>query len=222
MKFILFEELKELTVWEWVLFGVCILLVVALIIFLVRRPKQKAQKMSTNAMVAGAMCVAIAFILSYIKLYSMPMGGSVTLCSMLPIMIYANRYGLKAGLLAGLAYGILQFIQKPEIYHWMQVIIEYPLAFTAIGLAGVTKQLQLGCVIGGLGRFLCHFVTGATFFASYMPETWNNVWLYSFCYNGAYMGIEILLCVLLSLPINAIIYKNAKALGGRMNENRQV
>ncbi|MDD3401322.1 MAG: energy-coupled thiamine transporter ThiT [Eubacteriales bacterium] len=174
-------------------------------------------KYSIRSLVEGALCIAIAFVLSYIKLWQMPLGGSVTLFSMLPLMLYANRYGWKAGVLAGLAYGMLQFIQKPEITHWVQVILDYPLAFAAIGLAGVTKQMQLGCIIGGLGRFVCHFLTGATFFAIYMPENFSNPWFYSLCYNGAYLGIDIALCVLASFPV-CVILKKAN-LGGTPRAN---
>ena len=69
----------------------------------------------TKSLVYGALCIALSFALSYVKLFSMPMGGSVTLCSMLPLMFYSYRFGLSKGLLAGLAYGLLQLIQKPEL-----------------------------------------------------------------------------------------------------------
>lgn len=220
MEFVLFEKLSEVSAWEWVLFGACILLATAVVLYLILRPKRDRKKMSTQTLVEAGLCMAISFVLSYIKLFSMPMGGSVTLGSMLPLMYFSYRHSWKSGLLAGLAYGLLQFIQKPEIVHWAQMLLDYPLAFTVIGLAGLSKQLQLGCLIGGLGRFVCHFLTGALFFSEYMPSEWSNVWLYSFCYNGLYMGAEIVICILLSIPLY-VIMKRAKL--GRINdENRPI
>ncbi|MDO4564041.1 MAG: energy-coupled thiamine transporter ThiT [Clostridia bacterium] len=216
MDFILLDELKELTAWEWALAALCLLAFIGMILALIFLPRKEKKALSTRTLIIGAMCVSLSFVLSYIKLWSMPMGGSITLASMLPLMLFANRFGLKCGLLAGLAYGILQFIQKPEIYHWAQMLIDYPLAFTLIGLAGLTRQMQLGCVIGGLARFICHFLTGFLFFASYAPEGMNAVW-YSFIYNGSYMGVDILICILLSFPVCAIL--DRRKIGGASNAN---
>ena len=161
---------------------------------------------NVRALVYGAVCIAMAFVLSYIKLFSMPLGGSVTLCSMLPLLVYANRFGLKQGLIAGLAYGLLQFIQKPEIYHWAQVVLDYPLAFAALGLAGLSKNLQLGCVLGVLGRFIFHTVSGAVFFGD---ATSLSGWWASAAYNGGYLGVELILCLVLSIPVAILLKKTS-------------
>ena len=178
-------------------------------------------KSGTKQLVYGALCVALSFALSYVKLFSMPMGGSVTLCSMLPLMLYAYRYGVKSGLLAGLAYGLLQLVQKPEIVHWAQLLIDYPLAFTALGLAGLWKmpdrisengvrlgpdpaakahywRLPCALVTGGVARLICHVVTGAIFFGEYAPAG-QSAWIYSILYNGGYLGVDIALCVVVAL-----------------------
>ncbi|MDO4544144.1 MAG: energy-coupled thiamine transporter ThiT [Clostridia bacterium] len=196
----IFSFLEEWAAWEWILFALCIAAVVGCILWLVLSPKKEKKPVQLRTLIYGAMCVALSFVLSYIKLWQMPMGGSVTLVSMLPLMVYANRFGLKNGLIAGLAYGLLQFIQKPEIYQWAQIIIDYPLAFMLVGLAGAVKNLQLGCLIGGFARFLCHFATGVIFFGEYAPEG-MNVYLYSLGYNGGYMGVDTLLCIVLSIPL---------------------
>lgn len=162
----------------------------------------------TRTLVYGALCIALSFALSYVKLFSMPMGGSVTLCSMLPLMFFAYRFGLGNGLLAGLAYGLLQLIQKPEIVHWLQLILDYPLAFMLIGLAGVAAKrddplsgaawrLPLGVLIGGAARLICHVISGAVFFGAYTPEGMNP-WWYSFLYNGGYLGVDTLICMVVA------------------------
>jgi len=201
MKFTLLSKLAKMTLTDWLWVGGAALVISALAVLLVYLKKRKtsARKIDLRVLIYGAMCLALAFVLSYIKLFSMPMGGSITLVSMLPIFLYANRFGLRRGLLCGLAYGLLQFIQKPEIYHLAQILLDYPLAFAALGLAGAVKNLQLGAIIGGAGRFLCHTISGAIFFASYAPAGLNP-WWYAFTYNGGYMGAEILLCLILSIP----------------------
>lgn len=161
-------------------------------------------KQNIRSLVYGAAAMAAAFVLSYIKLFSMPAGGSVTLCSMLPLLLYAHMFGWKKGLLCGLAYGLLQFIQKPEIYHWAQILLDYPLAFTCLGLAGCTKNLQIGSVLGVFGRFVCHTVSGAVFFGDF--STLSGWWA-SAVYNGGYLLVELVLCLILSFPLLAMMKK---------------
>ena len=92
--------------------------------------------MSAKQLVFCAMAVALAFITSYLKIFHLPWGGSVTLCSMLFIVLTANWYGPKTGVMVGLAYGILQFIQEPYVLSFFQVCCDYVLAFAALGVAG--------------------------------------------------------------------------------------
>ena len=211
-EFVLFEKLAKMTARQWCFAGVALAVTVGLLIYLAKRP-QKAGKMDTRALTYGALCMAMSFVLSYIKLYSMPLGGSVTLASMLPLLWYSNQFGVRNGLIAGAAYGLLQLIQKPEIYHWVQVLLDYPLAFAALGLAGCVKNLQLGSLIGVAGRWLCHILSGAIFFAEWVPEGWSNAWVYSAAYNGAYLLVELILCIVLSFAL-------AKALNRIPTKNR--
>lgn len=159
---------------------------------------------NVRSLVYGALCIALSYGLSYIKLFSMPLGGSVTLGSMLPILLYANRFGLKNGLLCGLAYGLLQFVQKPEVFHWLQVLLDYPMAFMLLGLAACSKNLQLGCLLGGMGRLAMHTVSGAVFFGD---ATSLEGWWTSLAYNGSYLGVDLLLCLILSLPLLPLLKK---------------
>ena len=199
-EFVLFEKLAKMTTRQWCFAAGALVVMVGLLIYLAKRP-QKQGKADVRALTYGALCMAMSFVLSYIKLYSMPLGGSVTLASMLPLLWYSNKFGVRNGLIAGAAYGLLQLIQKPEIYHWVQVLLDYPLAFMMLGLAGSVKNLQLGSVIGVAGRWICHILSGAIFFAEWVPEGWSNAWIYSAAYNGAYLLAELVLCVLLSFVL---------------------
>lgn len=160
---------------------------------------------SVKGLATCGVCIALAFVLSFVKLFSAPLGGSVTLCSMLFICIIGYFFGPKYSLTAALAYGILQFVQKPEIYTPLQVIIDYGCAFTALGLSGFFKNrkygLQIGYLAGITGRFLFSTLSGFLFFGEYAPEGWNPV-IYSMAYNGSYIYIEgAITLILLSIPV---------------------
>lgn len=166
-----------------------------------------------RVMLYGALCVALSFALSYVKLFPMPMGGSVTLCSMLPICLFACAFGPKYGFLAAFAYGVLQVIQGAYVVHPVQFVLDYFLAFTALGLASLfPKKYALGMAVGGTARMLCSVVSGAVFFAAYAAEAgWNNAWVYSFVYNLTSIGVETALCVVVALlpPVKKVVNKLA-------------
>ena len=153
-------------------------------------------------MCEGAMLVAVAQILSYLKLWEMPWGGSVVL-SMVPLVLYAVRWGLGPGLLASFVFGVLQFVFDGGFaIGWQSILGDYLLAFTVLGLAGLMKGRKYGVFTGGLiasaARFLVHYVVGATIWAEYMPEsffgmTMTTPWIYSLLYNLAYMLPNILI-----------------------------
>ena len=199
-EFVLLEKLGKMTGRQWGFAIGALVVMVGLLIYLAKRP-EKQGKTDVRALTYGALCMAMSFVLSYIKLWSMPLGGSVTLASMLPLLWYSNKFGVKNGLIAGAAYGLLQLIQKPEIYHWVQVLLDYPLAFMMLGLAGSVKNLQLGSVIGVAGRWICHILSGAIFFAEWVPEGWSNAWVYSAAYNGAYLLVDLIICIVLSFVL---------------------
>ena len=160
----------------------------------------------------GGLMVVLAQILSYIKLWEMPWGGSICL-AMLPIFLFSVRWGLGSGLLAGFVFGVLQFMFDGGFaIGWQSIIGDYLLAFTVLGLAGLFRGKKygifLGTVVGSAARFLVHYVVGATIWAEYMPEeffgmTMTTPWFYSLLYNGFYMVIDMALCLL----IFAILYK---------------
>ena len=149
-----------------------------------------------RALVEGAMLVAVAQVLSMIKLWEMPWGGSVVL-AMVPIILYAVRWGLREGLIAAFVFGVLQFMFDGGFaIGWQSILGDYLVAFTALGLAGLVSGkkggILTGTLIGGFARFLVHYVVGATVWAEYMPEeffgmTMHSPWFYSLLYNLAYM-----------------------------------
>ena len=123
-----------------------------------------AKAMSAKRLCFCAMGVALAFVTSYIKLFKFPYGGSMTLCSMLFIVLIANWYGVKTGILVGFAYGLLQFLQEPYVLSPFQVCCDYVFAFAALGLAGVfTKRkngLIKGYILAVLARGVFHTLGG--------------------------------------------------------------
>jgi len=163
---------------------------------------------NTKKLVFSAAAIALATVISVvIKLPSLPNGGSITLFSMLCICLIGHWYGLKTGLIAAFAYGILQFITGPYVVHPAQVLLDYPLAFGALGLSGIfcnsKNGLIKGYIVGVLGRFFFHMVSGLIFYTAYVDTLQGNVaavWA-STLYNMSYIFPEaILTIVLLSVP----------------------
>ncbi len=159
---------------------------------------------AVKKLVFSAAAIALATVTSYIKLWEMPMGGSITLMSMLFICLIGYWFGPKYGLLTGVAYGLLQFFIDPYILSIPQVLLDYPLAFGVLGLSGFFHDkkwgLQIGYVIGVLGRFVCSTLSGVIFFADYAPEGMHPL-AYSAAYQGSYLGVEgIITLIIISLP----------------------
>lgn len=170
-------------------------------------PRSRVQ---TRMLCEAAIFVAIAEILGYLKLFHMPQGGSVSLM-MLPILIFAFRWGWKHGLLAGLVLGIVDFMLGGGFaIGWQSILGDYVIACTLIGLAGVFAGKKWGLIpgfiLGSLGRYLSILVTGATLWGVYMPDeflgmTMTNPWFYSMLYN-----IPILVSGALAVVIGAILF----------------
>ena len=163
----------------------------------------------------GAIMVALAQILSYIKIMELPNGGSLT-PAMFPILLFAVRWGLKDGLLAGFVFGLLQLIfDGAYAWGWQSMLLDYLVAFPPLGLAGLFKGKKwgifAGTVLGCLGRFIVHFISGITIYRIYAPtEILGTVFdepnLYSLVYNGSYM----LPNTILALAIAGLLYAPLK------------
>lgn len=164
----------------------------------------------TNArmLVEAGVMMALAQVLSYIVIYQLPQGGSVTAGSMVPIMFFAVRWGNIKGILAGAVYGILQFILGPKwSFHIISILFDYIIAFACLGLAGSFRYRGIAGILSGtfvavLGRFICHVISGAVVFASFAPEG-QNPWIYSILYNGGFLLPELIV----SMVIIGILYK---------------
>ncbi len=165
------------------------------------------KKLSTKQLVFCAMAMALSFITSYLKLFSMPYGGSVTLFSMLFICLIGYWYGPGVGIMTGLAYGILQFLQEPYVLSPFQVCCDYVLAFAGLGLAGLFHKskngLVKGYILGALVRGFFHTLGGYLYWMDYMPENFPQSLsaLYPIIYNYSYILAEgILTLIVISLP----------------------
>ncbi|MBR6502451.1 MAG: energy-coupled thiamine transporter ThiT [Clostridia bacterium] len=159
-----------------------------------------------NIALCGVM-IALATGLSEIKIYHPPLGGGVTLLSMVPIAFLACMLDFKWGFIAAFAYSMVQlFMSMGEVMSWglsagavaATFVLDYVLAYTCLCICGIWKNKGAKGIIAGVLlattiRFLCHFMTGVYIFDIWAPDSWENIWVYSLCYNGAYMLPEIVL-----------------------------
>lgn len=182
---------------------------------------QKSQKVLV--LVEGAIMIALATVLSFIRVFKLPWGGSITLLSMLPIALFSIKRGVKSGMIVSFLFALIQFGQGilDGLFGWgltlgmliTCILLDYILAFTVLGLAGLFRK-KLSGQIAGIAlavalRFLCHFLSGVVIWHSF-GQLWGdfyteNTWLYSLLYNGAYMLPELIFTVvgavaLLKLP----------------------
>ena len=191
--------------------GYAIAIIAGIILFLAAicfaGKHSEKHKLTTRQLVFCAVAVALAFVTSYLKIFTLPWGGSVTLCSMLFIVLAANWYGVGTGITVGLAYGILQFIQEPYVLSFFQVCCDYILAFAALGVAGFfAKQshgLLKGYIVAVIARGAFHALGGYLYWMDYMPENFPQSLkaLYPIIYNYSYLLAEgVLTVILISLP----------------------
>ena len=164
------------------------------------------KKSNVYALTEGAIMVAIATALSYLKLLELPQGGSICI-GMLPIFIYCSRWGWKQSFLVTLAYGALQLLLDGA-YAWgpTSMLLDYLVAFTVLGVACFFRKLPggvyIGAVVGSLCRFVVHFISGITIYRIYEPvelfdTTFTNPYIYSAAYNGSYIVIDLIFCLIL-------------------------
>ena len=164
-----------------------------------------------------AVFAALSLALSYLKIpigFSFGgFGGSIDLV-MIPLIIAAYRWGLGWGLGTGLVFGTLKFFfAGGSAVNWQSMLLDYSVAYMFVGLAGLLMRkegkLWLAALIGCLGRFLIHFVSGITIYAEYMYDIFGlpmtNTWIYSALYNGSYMLpntiLAVVLCLILEKPL---------------------
>ncbi len=190
-------------------------------------PSTNQMRETILATAAGGMAIALSSVLSLVKLFAMPQGGSVTAASMLPILFVALAFGPAWGMGIGAVYGLLQFVIEPYSAHWASIILDYPLAFGLLGLAGffaLPKATRLeerqilrrlggihwpmvivAVVTGMLGRTISHVISGIVFYASYAGD--QNPLIYSLVYNLSYMVPEAVITLIILVPLAAVFRK---------------
>lgn len=170
--------------------------------------KRAISHIRIRALTEGAIFVALAFVLSFVKLFELPNGGSLT-PAMFPILLYGLRFGLGRGFCAGFVFGLLQMIfDGAYAWGWQSMVLDYLLAFAPLGLAGLFRGrawgIFPGTVLGCLGRFGVHYLSGITIYRIIQPTsvpgfgTYDNPHLYSLVYNGCYMLPNMLLAMALA------------------------
>lgn len=206
------------SVYVFAVLWVAVLVVLALVF-----GKDKGMARPTKNLAFAGVTIALSFALSYVKLFSYPFGGSITLASMLPLIIYSYVFGARKGLIAGAIYGFLQFFQSPQIYHPLQILLDYPIAFAGIGLAGIAKnftcikkevfKFMLGASFSCFARFVGHFLSGIFFFGMYgveygipSPVVWSLV-------VNLIMFAELAIILVVGCPLFASKSFNAQVQG---------
>lgn len=170
--------------------------------------KQK-KSISLRCLCEGAVLIALAQILGYLKLFHMPNGGSVTL-NMLPIFLFCARWGFGPGMLASFAFSLLQlFLDTAYSWGWQSILGDYIIAYSVLGMAGLFRGRRYGffwgTLLGGVLRYLSSYLTGAAFWRStgaVMGVDTASPWIFSALYN-----VTILISVVLALVIGALMMK---------------
>lgn len=164
------------------------------------------KKISISQLVTSAILLALAMVLSMIKVYKLPLGGSVTLLSMLPVCMISLKYGVKWGFVCSFLYAFIQFgVDLGEVMAWGMdvrmwigcIVFDYMLAYGILGLSGIFRKRKTPVMLTGVGiavviRFISHYISGAIFFDIWMPEQFDNPYFYSLVYNGSYMLPELI------------------------------
>lgn len=187
---------------------------ILLIVGIVKKPKIK-----TRQLVESALMVAVATVLSLVKI-DLPFGGGVTICSMLPLIIISHRYGAGWGVFTAFVYSVIQLLFGLDNVGYATnaimavgvIMLDYIVAYTVIGLSGAFGKsraaVATGITVTFVLRFLCHYISGAWIWGEWMPEkfmgmTMTTPWIYSALYNGWYMLAELVITMIVAM----LIYK---------------
>lgn len=174
------------------------------------------KKMSVRMIAEAGVMLALAFVLHLVKIYQAPQGGAVTAGSMIPLILFAIRWGVGPGALVGAVFGLLQLIVEPNVLAGISVtsvilsiLLDYIIAFGLLGLSGLYRKnaagIFIGVFLGIFGRFVSHLISGVVIWGSFAPEGMNP-WLYSLVYNGTYLLPELII----SIVIIALLYNPLK------------
>lgn len=175
-------------------------------------------------LVEAGLMLALAIVLSRVKIFQAPQGGSVTAGSMIPILLFAMRWGAGPGIIVGVIFGILKLMLGGSVFTPVQAILEYPVAFGFLGLAGIFyksidfnsnekltlnhySKIVFSIFLAIAGRFICHLLAGVIFFAKYAGS--QNPWIYSAVYQSSYLVPEFIL----SSIILSLLWKPLRRIG---------
>ena len=180
-----------------------------------KAPGRRRMYLLVRMLCEGGVMIALALVLGLLKVFELPQGGSISL-EMLPLLFFCVRWGMGGGFIACFAFGVLQvFIQGAVSWGWQSILLDYLVAFTPLGLAGLFKGKKwgifVGTVVGCLGRFVVHYISGVTIYkilapTEFMKWTFTSPSAYSLVYNGSYM----LPNTIIALVIAAVLYKPLK------------
>jgi len=188
--------------------AIAAVVIFTLVVLFLLKKQSSGSKMTAQQLAVCAVALALAYVTSYIKLWNMPFGGSVTLFSMLFIVLIGYWYGARIGILTGLVYGIFQFLQEPYVLSFFQVCCDYILAFGIMGIAGFFKNSKKHGLLKAylsaiLARGAFHALGGYLYWMSYMPENFPKslTAVYPIVYNYSFILAEgILTLVVISIP----------------------
>lgn len=205
---------------------ILLLVIIAISLLLASRNNTNTRYIKANQLVFASASIALATVMSFIRPISLPYGGSMTMFSMFFITFIASLYGVKIGIVTGVSYGFLQLILGPTIVHPVQILLDFPVAFGALGLAGLIQskvtthkdeksnfytKLILGYVLGVFGRYLFHAISGYLFFKEYVPVGDHPI-MYTILYNLTYIAPEAILTIIILLlpPIRHMVLQLKK------------
>ena len=200
------EQTTEIVKWISIAAAIVLLCVIAIISL-----HQKARRNPKRIAFAGV-CVAMSFTLAVIKFSPIQYGGSITLASFVPIMLYAYVYGAADGFIVGLVHGLLNFVEDPYILTPATFLLDYLLAFASVGVMGFFGKMRrkekgvLPLVLGAVSvfavRFVAHLCSGAIFFlegavwVDFPAWATANAFIYSFFYQCVYIPADCLIALL--------------------------
>ena len=174
---------------------------------------------TTRMLCEGAVSIALAYALTFVELDLWFQGGSIS-AAMIPIILFAVRWGAPWGIAAGAVFGTLKYFLGLDsfVLNWISIIFDYTGAYAMVGLAGLFKRranlIPLAALVAGAARFIVHYISGVTVYAEYMPEefmglTMTSPFFYSALYNGGYMLpstlLAVVVCAALMKPLSKFL-----------------
>ena len=181
--------------------NISLVVIILLLLIVTLAISGTGKKVHAKQLAFSSLAMTLAVVTSIYTVFEFPFGGSITLFRMFFLCLIGYLYGAKAGIITGVAYGLLDFILEPYVIHPVQLLLDYPVAFGCLGLSGLTNKSKSGIIKGYLlgvsGRYLCHVITGVIFFSEYAGN--QNPIVYSLIYNASYIVPEAVMTVLLLL-----------------------